>query len=63
MTSNSPSPVGSWVLFALASLAIIHALGESFGPSGIVVRATTIVGAAVWLRRQEDPLRRPLDLS
>jgi len=55
MTSNSPSPVPSWILFTLASLAIIHALGESFGPLGMVAGVAAMVVAAVWLRHQADP--------
>lgn len=54
MASKSSSPVASWVLFAVASLAIVHALGESFGPPGIVAGIAAMVGAAVWLRSQLD---------
>jgi cytochrome c biogenesis protein CcdA len=55
MTSNRPPSVPSWVLFALASLAIVHALGESFGPLGMVAGVAAMVVAAVWLRYQADP--------
>jgi hypothetical protein len=56
MTSNSPSPVGSWVLFAVASLVIVHALGETFGTPGIIAGTAAMAVAALWLHRQSDPL-------
>jgi hypothetical protein len=60
MKSNSPSPVGSWVLFTLASLAIIHALGESLGPPGMGAGVAAMVIAALWLRSQTgSPLSLP----
>jgi hypothetical protein len=55
MTSKSPSPVLSWTPFVLASLAIVHALGESFGPLGMVAGVAAMVVAAVWVRYQADP--------
>jgi hypothetical protein len=60
MASNSSSPLPSWVLFAVASLAIVHALGESFGPPGMVAGLLTLSGAAIWLASQVDP---PLSTS
>jgi hypothetical protein len=60
MTSNSPSPVPSWILFTLASLAIIHALGESFGPSGMGAGVAAMIVASLWLRSQTgSPLSLP----
>lgn len=56
MVPNLSSPVASWVLFAVASLAIVHALGESFGPPGMVAGLLALAGAAIWLHRQADPL-------
>ena len=57
MVPNSSSPVASWVLFVLASLAVVHALGESFGPPGMVAGLVGLAGAAIWLHRQADPLK------
>ena len=57
MVPNSSSPVASWVLFALASLAIVHALGESFGPTGMVAGLFALTGTAIWLHRQADPIK------
>ena len=50
MPPNSPSSVGSSVLFTMASLAIVHALGESLGLPGILAGVTAMAGAGIWLR-------------
>ena len=60
MASKSSSPAGSWILFTLASLAIVHALGESFGPPGMGAGAAAMIVAALWLRSQtSSPLLLP----